>query len=61
MTTPRRAPSVCEPIVKDFLSTLEDDLEIWRYQSYVDRPAMAKTDAKSFTALRKWVKTFYEI
>ena len=47
--------------MKDFLSTLEDDLEIWRYQSYVDRPAMAKTDAKSFTALRKWVKTFYEI
>jgi 3-ketosteroid 9alpha-monooxygenase subunit A len=50
-----------EPIEKEFLTTMEDDLEIWRYQDYVDQPAMAKVDAKYFMTLRKWAKQFYEV
>ena len=46
---------------KQFLTTLWDDLEIWRYQVYVETPAFAKQDAKPYGALRKWAKQFYEI
>lgn len=45
----------------DFLSTLSDDLNIWRYQVYVETPAFAKQDAKPYGALRKWAKQFYEL
>jgi 3-ketosteroid 9alpha-monooxygenase subunit A len=48
-------------VERRFLSTLFDDLEIWRYQVYVDRPALAETDAKPFTELRSWARQFYEI
>ena len=41
--------------------TLWDDLEIWRYQMYVETPAFAKQDAKPYGALRKWAKQFYEL
>lgn len=46
---------------RDFLVTLEDDLEIWRYQRYIETPSFAKQDAKPYGALRKWAKQFYEI
>ena len=46
---------------RDFMSTMEDDLEIWRYQDYVDRPVMAKSDAREYGALRKWARQFYDI
>jgi 3-ketosteroid 9alpha-monooxygenase subunit A len=48
-------------IDKQFLSTMEDDLEIWRYQRYVEHPALAKQDAKPYKALRKWAQQFYDI
>ena len=41
--------------------TLWDDLEIWRYQKYVEHPALAQQDAKPYGALRKWARQFYEI
>ena len=46
---------------KEFLSTLWDDLEIWRYQVYVEKPVLAQQDARPYGALRKWAKQFYEI
>jgi 3-ketosteroid 9alpha-monooxygenase subunit A len=46
---------------KEFLSTLWDDLEIWRYQVYVGKPVLAQQDARPYGALRKWAKQFYEI
>lgn len=46
---------------KQFLRTLWDDLEIWRYQVYIETPAFAKQDAKPYGALRKWAKQFYEL
>jgi 3-ketosteroid 9alpha-monooxygenase subunit A len=52
---------VRERAAKEYLSTLEDDLEIWRYQKYIEHPALAKQDAKPYGALRKWAKQFYEI
>lgn len=58
---PAAPAEIREPIEKEFLTTMEDDLEIWRYQDYIDKPAMAKVDAKYFTTLRKWAATFYEV
>lgn len=52
---------VRERAERDYLSTLDDDLEIWRYQKYIEHPALAKQDAKPYGALRKWAKQFYEI
>jgi 3-ketosteroid 9alpha-monooxygenase subunit A len=46
---------------KQFLTTLWDDLEIWRYQVYVENPAFAKQDARPYGALRKWAKQFYQL
>jgi 3-ketosteroid 9alpha-monooxygenase subunit A len=66
---PRRAgdesdvppPDIAERVEKDLLSTLSDDLEIWRYQNYVEHPALAKQDARPYGALRRWAQQFYEI
>jgi 3-ketosteroid 9alpha-monooxygenase subunit A len=46
---------------KEFLSTLWDDLEIWRYQEYVEKPVLAQQDARPYGALRKWAKQFYDV
>jgi 3-ketosteroid 9alpha-monooxygenase subunit A len=46
---------------KEFLTTLWDDLEIWRYQIYIENPALAQQDARPYGAMRKWAKQFYEI
>ncbi len=54
-------PDVLERVEKEFLSTLEDDLEIWRYQEYIEHPMMAVQDAKPYTALRRWATQFYEV
>jgi nitrite reductase/ring-hydroxylating ferredoxin subunit len=48
-------------IEKQFLSTVFDDLEIWRYQKYVEHPPLSKVDAKGYMALRKWATQFYEV
>jgi len=48
-------------IEHEFLSTLWDDLEIWRYQHYVEQPALAQIDAKPFKAVRAWCRQFYEV
>ncbi|SOJ56399.1 hypothetical protein MSIMFB_03876 [Mycobacterium simulans] len=50
-----------EIIEKQFLSTVFDDLEIWRYQRYVERPPLSKVDAKGYMALRKWATQFYDV
>ncbi len=54
-------PDLQERIQKEFLSTMADDLEIWRYQRYVENPAFAAQDAKPFKALRKWAQQFYDL
>jgi 3-ketosteroid 9alpha-monooxygenase subunit A len=54
-------PDLKERVEKEFLVTLEDDLEIWRYQDYVEHPALAKQDARPYGALRRWARQFYEI
>lgn len=50
-----------ERVAKQFLYTLEEDLLIWRTQKYVERPIFAQADIKSYTALRRWQKGFYNI
>lgn len=50
-----------ERAAKEFLQTLWDDLEIWRYQIYVEQPALAQQDARPYGALRKWARQFYEL
>jgi hypothetical protein len=64
-----RRPSTTHPLTcsyqerveKEFLQTLWDDLEIWRYQIYIENPALAQQDARPYGALRKWAKQFYEL
>ena len=53
--------SLRERVEREFLVTLWDDLEIWRYQKYVEHPALAQQDARPYGSLRKWAKQFYEI
>jgi 3-ketosteroid 9alpha-monooxygenase subunit A len=43
-----------------FMVTIWQDLEIWRYQEYVEHPALAKQDARPYGSLRQWAKQFYE-
>ena len=59
--SPAPPPELRERIEKEFIVTLWDDLEIWRYQKYVEHPALAQQDAKPYGQLRKWAKQFYEI
>ena len=40
---------------------MEDDLEIWRYQRYVEHPALATQDAKPYKAMRTWSRQFYDV
>jgi 3-ketosteroid 9alpha-monooxygenase subunit A len=48
-------------VEKQYLGTVWDDLDIWRYQKYVERPALSTVDAKPYMALRKWATQFYDI
>lgn len=50
-----------ERVERDLLSTVFDDLSIWRHQVYIENPPMARVDAKPFMALRRWAKQFYEV
>jgi 3-ketosteroid 9alpha-monooxygenase subunit A len=52
---------VREQVEKQFLGTVWEDLAIWRYQEYIERPALAKVDAKPYMAMRKWATQFYEV
>jgi hypothetical protein len=52
---------VLERVEQEFLSTVDDDLEIWRYQSWIEHPAYSNVDAKGYAALRTWSQRFYDI
>ena len=52
----RRPESLRERVEREFLVTLWDDLEIWRYQKYVEHPALAQQDARPYGSLRKWAQ-----
>jgi 3-ketosteroid 9alpha-monooxygenase subunit A len=59
--SPTAPDDIHERVEKEFLSTVEDDLEIWRYQKWIEHPAYSKIDAKGYAALRKWSQRFYGI
>ena len=52
---------VREQVERQFMGTVWDDLEIWRYQEYIENPALSKVDAKPYMAMRKWATQFYEV
>jgi hypothetical protein len=52
---------VREQVERQFLGTVWEDLDIWRYQEYIERPPLAKIDAKPYMAMRKWATQFYEV
>jgi hypothetical protein len=52
---------VARRVEKQFLVTVWDDLEIWRYMEYVERPPLSKADAEPYFALRAWAQQFYEV
>jgi len=49
-----------EQVERQFLGTVWEDLDIWRYQEYIEQPALSKIDAKPYMAMRKWAMQFYE-
>jgi len=49
------------PFTWTVTGTVSDDLQIWRYQKYVERPPLFKVDAKGYMALRKWATKFYDM
>jgi 3-ketosteroid 9alpha-monooxygenase subunit A len=59
--SPIAPPETLERMKKEYLGTMEEDLEIWRYQRYIANPALAKQDAKPYKALRSWSKQFYAV
>ncbi|MFD1813550.1 aromatic ring-hydroxylating oxygenase subunit alpha [Rhodococcus gannanensis] len=52
---------VREKVERRFLVTVFEDLGIWRYQKYVERPPLARIDAKPYMAMREWALRFYEV
>jgi 3-ketosteroid 9alpha-monooxygenase subunit A len=48
-------------VEKQFLVTVWDDLEIWRYMEFVEHPPLSKVDARPYMALREWAQQFYEV
>ncbi len=52
---------VREQVERQFLGTVWEDLDIWRYQEYIEHPALSKIDAKPYMAMRKWATQFYEV
>ncbi|ODQ87952.1 Rieske 2Fe-2S domain-containing protein [Mycolicibacterium flavescens] len=40
-------------------AALPDDIRIWEHQQYLDRPALAPSEAAGFEALRSWARGFY--
>lgn len=48
-------------VEKQYLITVFDDLEIWRYQKYIEKPSLSKIDAKPYMAMRKWATQFYHV
>ena len=43
------------------VTTVDDDLNIWRYQKWIEQPAYSKVDAKGYSTLRKWSQRFYDV
>ena len=52
---------VVRRVEKQFLVTVWEDLEIWRYMEFVERPPLSKADAGPYFALREWARQFYEV
>lgn len=48
-------------ISAEILTTVDEDLLIWRHQAYVERPLLAKQDVEAFKTLRKWQRGFYDL
>jgi 3-ketosteroid 9alpha-monooxygenase subunit A len=40
-------------------AALPDDIRIWSHQTYMEKPALATSEAAGFTQLRKWARGFY--
>ena len=43
----------------DAKAALPDDINIWDHQRYLDKPALAPSEADGFYRLREWAKGFY--
>jgi phenylpropionate dioxygenase-like ring-hydroxylating dioxygenase large terminal subunit len=48
-------------VERDFLVSVWDDLDIWRYQEYIEHPTHATVDARAYVELRRWATQFYDV
>ena len=46
---------------QQFLTTIDDDLRIWRNQKWVEKPAYSEVDAEGYIAFRDWSQRFYDV
>jgi len=53
--------AVRRQVERDFLTTVDDDLRIWRHQVWVEKPSYSEIDAQGYVALRNWSQRFYDI
>jgi phenylpropionate dioxygenase-like ring-hydroxylating dioxygenase large terminal subunit len=58
---PAAPPELRGRVEREVLSSVEDDLLIWRTQKWVEHPAYSKVDAKGYTELRRWAQGFYDV
>ena len=59
--SPVAPPELRRLVETQFLTSVEDDLLIWRTQKWVESPAYSKVDAKGYTTLRTWSQQFYDV
>ncbi|HKI43304.1 MAG: Rieske 2Fe-2S domain-containing protein [Mycobacterium sp.] len=45
--------------LKQAKAALPDDIHIWKYQKYMDKPALTPSEAEGFYKLRSWARSFY--
>ena len=54
-------PEVVSQVEKRYLRTVWEDMEVWRYMEFVERPPLSKADAEPYFALRQWARQFYDV
>lgn len=54
-------PEVLAEVERNFLTTVDDDLNIWRHQKWIGDPAYSAVDAKGYATLRRWSEQFYDV
>jgi 3-ketosteroid 9alpha-monooxygenase subunit A len=56
---PQKAAAKAAEFGEEVIRQFRQDIHIWSHQRYSDPPALASSEQKGFTAIRKWALKFY--